>query len=372
MNGFRLGRILGFELSLDSSWFIILALVVWSFSTREFPGAVPGLTGYAYLVMGLAAALLFFASLIAHELSHSLVARAKGIRVEGITLFLFGGVARIRSEATTPGDEFVIAGVGPLASLVIAALFLAIYRFGAGVGLLEPWRIVAAYLAFLNFALAVFNLLPGFPLDGGRLLRAIAWKLTGSMSRATRIATTGGRVLGYGLVAFGLFEALRGGFLQGVWLVLIGWYLRGAAVGSYRQSRLRDVLETVTAAQAMTPAPGTVPADLTIRRLMEEVFMRHRFVAFPVADDTGILGIVTAQQLRGTPPARWDDVRVRDVMAPRADAWTASPDENMAVVLERLRASPVGLVLVMRNEVLDGIITGRDVAGWLETARARV
>ena len=235
MNGFRLGRILGFEISLDFSWFIILALVVWSFSTGVFPQESPGLTGPVYLTMGLAAALLFFASLLGHELSHSVVARAKGIKVEGITLFLFGGVARIRSEATKPGDEFLIAGVGPLASLVIAAIFLAIARFGGSVGLAGPWLVVADYLALLNFVLAVFNLLPGFPLDGGRLLRAAAWKLTGSLTRATRMATTGGRVLGYGLIGLGILEAFQGLVMQGLWLVFIGWYLRNAALASYRQ-----------------------------------------------------------------------------------------------------------------------------------------
>jgi len=369
MNGFRLGRILGFDISLDFSWFIILALVVWSFSTGVFPQESPGLAGPAYLAMGLAAALLFFASLLGHELSHSVVARAKGIKVEGITLFLFGGVARIRSEATKPGDEFLIAGVGPLASLVIGAIFFAVARFGGAIGLVAPWRVVAEYLAFLNIALAVFNLLPGFPLDGGRLLRAAAWKLTGSLTRATRLATNGGRVLGYGLIAYGIFEAYQGYFLQGLWLVVIGWYLRGAAVASYRQHMVRDILDDVTAAQTMTPAPETVPPDITLRQLMEEIFMRHRFVAFPVQEGALTLGMITLQQLRATPSDRWDHVRVRDVMVPLGDVSVVAPDERMFVVMDRLRASPVGRVLVMRNGALEGIITARDVAQWLEKAR---
>ncbi|MGD8278845.1 MAG: site-2 protease family protein [Gemmatimonadota bacterium] len=369
MNGFRLGRILGFDISLDVSWFVILALVVWSFATGVFPQESPGLTGQAYLAMSLVAALLFFTSLIGHELSHSLVARAKGIQVEGITLFLFGGVARIRSEATKPGDEFLIAGVGPLASVVIGAVFLAIARFGGSIGLIEPWRIVAEYLAFLNFALAIFNLLPGFPLDGGRLLRAVAWKLTGSLSRATRVATTGGRVLGYGLIGLGIVEAVQGYFLQGLWLAFIGWYLRGAAVASYRQHQVRDILDDVTAAQTMTPAPETVSPELTLRQLLDDVFMRRRFVAFPVREGPLVVGLITLQQLRDAPRDRWDSIRVRDVMVPLTAACVVTPDEGMLTVMDRLRTSPVRRVLVMRDGVLEGIISGRDVAEWLEKAR---
>jgi Zn-dependent protease/CBS domain-containing protein len=369
MNGIKLGRILGFEIAIDFSWFIILALVVWSFSSGVFPQEMPGLEPGVYLTMGLAAALLFFASLLAHELSHSLVARMRGIRVEGITLFIFGGVARIRSEAKTPGEELLIAGVGPLASLVIALLFTAIGRFGSVIGLAPPWLAVASYLGLLNAILAVFNLLPGFPLDGGRILRAIAWKLTGSLRRATRIATAGGRLLGYGLVALGILEAFNGMVMSGLWLVFIGWYLRNAAAMSYQQHVVRDLLAGVTAAQTMTPAPETVPPELTLRQLLEDVFMRRRFVAFPVSENGRILGIVTLNQLRDVPREAWETRRVREVMVPVSEACVVAPDETLLVVTERLQTSPARRVLVMRNGVLEGIITARDVAHWLEKAR---
>jgi len=369
MNGFRLGRILGFEIRVDFSWFIILTLVVWSFSAGVFPQELPGLSSGTYLTMGVGAALLFFASLVVHELSHSLVARAKGIKVEGITLFLFGGVARIRSEAKSPGDEFLIAGAGPLASLVIALFFAAVARWGAAIGLLPPWLMVARYLAYLNLVLALFNLLPGFPLDGGRLLRAAAWKRTGDLTRATRLATRSGRLLGWSLVAWGIFEAFQGQVMSGLWLVFIGWYLRNAAATSYQQHVIRDILAGVTAARTMTPAPETVPPDLTLSELMDDVFMRRRFVAFPVSDGRQTLGLVTLHQLREVARERWPVTRVADVMVPVGDACVVSPEESMLTVMDRLQASPARRVLVMRDGVLEGIITASDVAHWLEKAR---
>src|SRR5512141_1230370 len=190
MRSFRLGSVLGIEVRIDISWFVLFALLLWTFSQSVFPESYPGQSGWAYGAMALAAALLFFASLLAHELSHSVVARRRGVTVEGITLFIFGGMARTRMEPRRAGDEFVIAGVGPLASVLIGALFAGIWLGGEAVGLPVGITAVAWYLALVNVALAVFNLLPGFPLDGGRLLRSAVWHFTRDLRRATRVATT--------------------------------------------------------------------------------------------------------------------------------------------------------------------------------------
>jgi Zn-dependent protease/predicted transcriptional regulator len=369
MNGFRLGSVAGFEIRVDPSWFIILFLILWSFATAVFPGTVPGLSRPTYLAMGTAGAILFFASLLLHELSHSVVARRKGIVVEGITLFIFGGVARTRSEAKSAGDEFVIAGVGPLTSLVLAGLFYGAAFLGESAGLTPAVTAVLSYIALLNFMLAVFNLLPGFPLDGGRLFRALVWRVTGNLDRATRVATAGGRWLGYALVAIGIFEAFSGAVLGGLWLVFIGWYLRNAAVMSYQQHRIRDVLSDVRAHQTMSPAPQTVRSDITLQQLMDDVFMRSRFVAFPVLDDGSPVGLVTLHQLRDVPRDTWPLLPVRQIMIPIADSLVVDPDESMMVVVERLQSSPARRVLVMRDGRLIGIITANDVAHWLERAR---
>ena len=202
----RLGSILGFEIRVDLSWLLIFFLILWTLTVNLFPFNYPGLPGNTYIIMGIAGTLLFFTSLILHELSHSLVAKAKGIPVEGITLFAFGGVSRTRMEAETPGDEFQIAGVGPLTSLLLAGIFALISYFGQQAG----WNIVitgvASYLSGINILLAVFNLLPGFPLDGGRLFRSIVWKITNNLQTATRVASTGGRLLGFGLIAWGFWQ----------------------------------------------------------------------------------------------------------------------------------------------------------------------
>ena len=263
MGSFRVGSVFGIEVRIDYSWFIIFFLILWTFTFAVFPANFPGLSAGTYIAMGVGSTILFFLSLLAHELSHSLVARRRGIPVEGITLLIFGGVARTRMEAETPGDEFLVAVVGPLASIVIGLALFALAWIGANARW-HPGIIGSAqYLGFLNIVLAVFNLLPGFPLDGGRLLRAAAWKLTGDPTRATRIASRGGQVLAWLLIGLGVLQMIQGAFIGGLWLVFIGWFLRNAAGASYSQHLVQQRLEHVSAGEAMTPDPETVPPAIS-------------------------------------------------------------------------------------------------------------
>jgi Zn-dependent protease/CBS domain-containing protein len=369
MNGFRLGSIFGFTIRIDLSWFVILFLIIWSFSVGVFPAALPGLATSTYFIMGVSGALLFFVSLLAHELSHSVVAKSKGIDVEGITLFVFGGIAHTKSEAKSPGDEFQIAGVGPLASFLIAVLLWFAASLWESSGGADTVTIVLQYLAFLNLVLAIFNLLPGFPLDGGRVFRSIVWKVTGSLDRATKVATTGGRWLGWVLIGWGILQVFYGATMAGLWMVFIGWFLRNAAQSSYQQHRIRDLLAGVRADQTMSPSPQTVPADATLQELMDEVFMRSRYVAFPVIVGGEPAGLVTLHQLREVPRERWRDTRIADVMLPLDPSLVVAPGENMMTVMERLQQSPAKRVVVMQDGRLIGIITARDVTHWLERAR---
>lgn len=370
MRGFRLGRIFGFEIRIDFSWFILFALILWSFSTMVFPASVPGRDAIGYFAMGLAGTLLFFVSLLAHELSHSFVARAKGIPVDGITLFLFGGMAHTRTEAQTPGDEFQIAVVGPLMSMFVAVVLALVWYAAALSGWSPAVGAVAQYIAGLNVLLAVFNLLPGFPLDGGRLFRAVLWKITGDVSRATHVASIGGRWLGYALVGFGLWLAFSGNVIGGLWLVFIGWFLRNAAVASYEQHVLLGALSGVRARQAMTERPETVPADASVQELMDEYFMRRRHSAYPVVERGATLGLVTLQAVRDVPREDWPARTARDIMVPADATLVVGPEEGLIEVLDRLRATPARRVLVMRDGELLGIITANDVAFWLNRARA--
>lgn len=261
MTEFRLGSTFGFEIRVDFSAFVLLALILFSFSRNVFPQALPGLSGAAYLLVGAVAAVLFLASLLLHELGHALVARAKGIHVLGITLFMFGGVARTSREASTPGAEFQIAGAGPLVSFLLAAFFWAVAYYGAQWGLDDSVVVVAGALSTLNLVLAIFNLLPGFPLDGGRLLRSLLWRVTGSLTTATRWSTIAGQGVGYLLVGLGLLEVVTGSGLSGLWLMLIGWFLRNAAIASWRHHRIVEAQQLLAQARAEAGLPGAVEID---------------------------------------------------------------------------------------------------------------
>lgn len=369
MGGFRLGSILGFEIRIDYSWFLIFFLILWTLTVGVFPSSYPGLDGAVYLGMGLAGTLLFFASLLAHELSHSVVARRKGIPVEGITLFIFGGMAHTRMEFEEPGDEFQIAGVGPLSSLVIAGLFYLIGWLGAQLGWSVAVTGVAAYLALINVALAVFNLLPGFPLDGGRLFRAAVWRVTGDLRKATRWASAGGKVLGYLLMLLGLLQLFAGAFVGGLWMILIGWFVRIAAEASLVQFLLRRSLEGVRAGDAMTPDPATVPPHVTLQEFLEDYVFQGRHQSYPVVEDGAPLGIITLERVKQVPREEWPRRTVAEAMVPAENGVVVQPEESMASVLDKLGESRARRVLVTRGGRLVGIITQSDITRWLERMR---
>lgn len=365
MGDFRLGSVLGFEVRIDFSWFIVFFLFLWTFTAAIFPTNFPGLSTATYIGMGVASTLLFFASLLVHELSHSLVARAKGIPVDGITLFIFGGVARTRMEAERPGDEFLIAIVGPVSSLVIGGIFWTIGWLGARAG----WSIAvtgaAQYLGFLNIVLAIFNMVPGFPLDGGRVFRSIAWRITGDVTRATRYASTAGKWFGYLLILLGVFQLVQGFFVGGLWLGFIGWFLRNAAIASYQQHVLRQVLDDVNAHSAMTPDPETVEPELTLQQMIDEHFMRRRYDAYPVASNGRTVGLITLEQVRDVPREEWPSQTVDQVMIPAEGDLVTDPDDSMAQVIEKMERSGTQRLLVARDGRLEGIITGGDITSWM-------
>jgi Zn-dependent protease/CBS domain-containing protein len=368
MRGFRLGSVLGFEIRIDYSWFIIFFLILWTFTVGVFPASVPGLETGVYVAMGVIGTLLFFASLLAHEISHSLVARGRGIPVEGITLFVFGGMAHTRMEAESPGDEFAIAGIGPVSSLGIAILFGLVGWAGAVAGWSPAIVAVAQYLAFINVALAVFNLLPGFPLDGGRLFRAAAWKYTGDLRKATRWSSNGGKVLGYTLMALGLVQVFAGALIGGLWFLFIGWFVRTAAEAGFRQHVLRESLEGVTAAEMMSRNPQTVPAAMTLQDFVEDFILDGRHRGYPVVEDDRLVGLVLLDRVKAVPRAEWPRRTVRDVMRPRDELTVVAPGERMSQVLERLGDADAGRIVVASGDRIAGIITRSDLARWVERA----
>jgi Zn-dependent protease/predicted transcriptional regulator len=366
MGGFRIGSVLGFEIRIDYSWFIIFFLILWTFSFGVFPAVHPDQPSGVYVAMGVTGTLLFFISLLAHELSHSVVARRKGIPVEGITLFIFGGMAHTRMEFEEPGDEFHVAGVGPLSSLIIAGLFWLVAWGGGQAGWSVAVTAVAAYLAFINLVLAVFNLLPGFPLDGGRLFRALVWKITGDLTKATRYAANGGKILGYLLMGVGILNFFAGNLIGGLWMVFIGWFVRMAAEASFVQHRIQESFRGVRAAEIMTPNATTIPADVTLQEFVEERVFRGRHHSYPVVEDGRPVGIITLERVKSVPRSDWTERSVREAMVPAEDGVVVDPADEMTSVLEKLGASPARRVLVARNGELVGIITQSDITRWLE------
>jgi Zn-dependent protease/CBS domain-containing protein len=371
MRGFRTGSLFGIEIRIDYSWFVIFALILWTLTRGVFPTAHPGLPASTYLVMGAVGTLLFFASLLGHELAHSLVARSRDIPVESITLFIFGGMARTKEEFETPGDEFVIAVAGPISSLAIAAAFWLLTWAAAQAGASVAVTGVAAYLALINFVLAVFNLFPGFPLDGGRLFRAAVWKWTGDLRRATRIASNGGKVFGYMLMVLGLLNLFSGNPIGGMWLVFIGWFVRMAAESSYVQHVLRSSMEGVTARDAMTADPRTVGPDETLEHFVEEFVLHGRHHSYPVVERARPLGLITLDRVRAVPKEEWRARTVRDAMVPLSSDITIGPADTLIDAVQRLNASGLSRVLVTQDDRLVGIISQSDIARWLDRSRLR-
>lgn len=371
MRGLRVGSVLGFEIRIDTSWLVIFFLVFWSLARGVFPDEYPELTTGIHTAMGLAGTVLFFVSLLLHELSHAVVSRAKGIPVDGITLFIFGGIAHTTREPDTPADELLIAGVGPLMSLALAALFQAAATLGQGWGLGDPVLGVAHYLAVINLVLAVFNLLPGFPLDGGRVFRAVAWAVTGNRTRATRLATAGGRFLGLALIVLGAVQALGGAPVGGLWLIFIGWFLRSVAGMSLRQHVVDELLHGSVAADVMTRDPEVVDADLSLDALVDEHFIRRRYGFYPVLSSGRLVGSVTLDDVKHVSRELWSMSTVRDVMKPLEACAVVSQRTSVADLLQEMnRRGGRRRALVIDGGALVGVISATDLASWIERAQA--
>jgi Zn-dependent protease/CBS domain-containing protein len=364
----RVGRIAGIEVRIDSSWTIIALLITYSLYLR-FSFLYASLSTGAAVGIAILSAVLFFGSVLVHEMAHALVSQARGIRVQDITLFLFGGATRAKVESRGPGDEFLIALVGPLTSGLLAALFGLVDAFGRGF-LSRPLAGAFGYLAWVNLLLAGFNLVPGFPLDGGRLLRSAIWKATGNFARATRIASLAGQTVGWLLVAGGLAFLLTGNLAGGIWFAFIGWFLIQAARASYEELQLRQLLRGAEAQDVMARDLLRIPPELTLQQAVDQYFMRYDHGAFPVEEQGRTIGLLTLRGVRRVPSAQWPTGRVRDFMVPLGDQVMVPPDARMDEVMGKLEDSGAGRVLVVTDGEVVGIITSSDLTRWLRRWRA--
>ncbi len=360
----ELFKVFGFTVRIDPSWFIVAILVTWSFATVSFPAQLPGHPPATYWLMGIAGAFCYFLSVVLHELSHSLVARTYGVEMRGITLFIFGGVAEMPGEVPSPQAELVIAAAGPAASFAIALASGGAGLLGRFAGWPEPVTAVLLYLGFLNAGLAIFNLIPAFPLDGGRMLRSILWGWKKNLRWATRISAAIGGGFGLLLIALGVLTvvAVPGGFTSGLWLFLLGLFVRNAAQMSYQQLLLRRALSGEPVSRFMHPDPVTVPRAISVQDLVQDYIYRHHFKMFPVVDDSGrLLGCVTTRQVRELPREEWDRQTVGALAERCGPENTVRADTDAMEALSRMSRSGLARLMVVDGDRLLGILSLKDL-----------
>lgn len=368
--GIRLGRIAGIEIRLQWSVVIIFLLIAWSLATVQFT-LIPGSSATARWVAAVIAALLYFGALLAHELGHALLAQRKGIEVESITLWVFGGVSRLKGEAEGPADEFRIGVIGPVVSLAIAAIFAGIWYLLGALGAPALAVEVARWLALINLLLGVFNLLPAFPLDGGRVLRAWLWRRRGDRAAATRTAAAVGRAFGVIFIAGGLFLFIAGAPVNGLWFALLGWFLFGAARAEESHVLLAAALRDVRVAQMMTANPTVVPADLSVQDYVSRA-MASRFTSFPVVDGSGaVVGLVTMRLVRAAMARGQQHATVGQVATPLGQVPVVSPYDTATHLVEQLQQAPDGRALVFDGGRLVGIVSPTDLQRMLDLALLR-
>jgi len=370
LGGFGAGRLLGFRIRIDYSWFVVLVLVTWTFSSWQFPEDLPGLPRIAYLGMGFSGALFLFLSVLLHELAHSVVARSRGIEVEGITLFIFGGVAEMRKEPERALDEFLLTIVGPLSSLALAGIFMGLARVFAVLGL-APAEVVAGTLATLNLVLAIFNMVPAFPLDGGRVLRSVLWRLTGDPYRATRWATWVGRGFGWLLIAYGVFLVVNGVQFAGVWGIFLGWFLSSAATSAAEQNELKQALQGVTVARVISGPAVFVPGDLTGEDLVDRYFLRYPATAFPVVRERSLVGVVAVGDVSRLSLDERATTRLFDLMVPIEKVPVVEADRSLVELALAVRAGNHDRLIVVRDGEVLGAVTSDDIANWLSRDASR-
>ncbi len=366
-DSFTIGRFAGIQVGVNWSWLVVFALIVWTLYSGIFPETNPGLATGAYAAMAVVAAIAFFVSLLLHEYGHALVARHEGMEIDGITLWLFGGVARFRGMFPSAGAEFRIAIAGPLVSLALGVVFVLLAWLA---GLPEAADGVLAWLGYINLVLLVFNLLPALPLDGGRVLRSALWSARGSFAWATRVAAWIGRAFGYLFIAAGLFLLIFQGVFSGAWLAFIGWFLLGAAAAEDRYTVTRQALGGLRVRDLMVRDPVTTGPDVTLGDFMDRIVWNRHFTTYPVVENGRALGLLPFRCVAAVPRREWDARRVRECMLPRESTPVLAADDELLDAAGELSESAVRRGLVLDGERLVGLLSLTDVARALELRRA--
>ena len=384
-SSWRLFRIAGIDIGVHYTWLFIFILISWSLAQGLFPQQHPGWSTLTYWSMGVFTALSLFISVLLHELAHSLVAQARGMKVGSITLFIFGGVSNLEEEPEKPRTEFVMAIVGPLTSLVLGFILwgVAMVLTGNAVSLSglingrefgSPVANALGYLAFINLTLAIFNLLPGFPLDGGRVLRSILWGSTGSLKKATDAAAITGRLLGWAFILFGIAQIfgfkwwIFQGFFSGIWIAFIGWFLSSAADASRREVTLREHLSGIKVKDVMNTQPGGISPETTVEQVVANIFQRLHGRAVPVCQDDKLLGIVTIDDVKKVPREQWPATQVASIMT-SVPLYTVSPEDGLQTAFKMIAQHAINQVLVTLDGKCIGMLSRADIIAHLQLSQ---
>ncbi len=369
-NSFSLGKLFGIELRADFSWLIGLVLVVWLLDAHYFPMSYPNWTSGAVFSAAVATAILFFLSVLAHELGHSLVSARLGLPVPSITLFIFGGLAQLSGEPKRPRDEFLISAAGPLVSIALGLGFSGLGWAGPDV-VGVPLAAFGKWLGLVNLGLGLFNLLPGLPLDGGRILRSLVWNLTKSFRKATVIAGGTGRILAFGVILWGILLIFQGNWADGLWMAFIGWFIQQAAAQSVARVTFEEMLEGHNAREAMmTDCPRVSPA-LTVQKLVDDVVLHSGRRCFPVIGGDRITGLITLNEVTDIPREKWASTTVGTVMIPFKDLKSVSPDTELFQVFQQMAEANVNQLPVVENGQFMGMVGRDSVIAFLQ-ARAKL
>lgn len=362
----RLGKLFDIEIRIDPSWLIIFALVTWTLAGQYFPSQNPNWPMLLNWFLGIVASILFFISVLAHELSHSLVAIHQGGKVRNITLFMLGGVAQMGEEPDKPFKEFLIASVGPLSSVTIGIISGMGWWFTREISL--PVASILSYLCMINIALACFNLLPGFPLDGGRILRALIWGFSKNLNFATKVASLSGKGVAFLLISTGiLFMFLAKAItINGIWFIFIGWFLYNAATNSYRHLLVKDALREVRVDDLMITNFDTVPPGLSIQQLVDDFILRHRDRGLLVVEEGLVQGIVCLHDVKKIPKENWSIAIIKDIMIPQDQLEKVSPEDNASFALGKLSDKNIHQIPVVHENIVRGILGRNDILNYLQ------
>jgi Zn-dependent protease len=364
--GISLGRVLGIPIVLDYSWFLIFALVAWTLASGYFPSEFTNWPTAEYWIVGIATAIIFFLSVLLHELGHSIVARHYGIPVSSIKLFIFGGVSQIGTEPPSARVEFLMAVVGPLVSFALAGVFAGL---GVAFASVAPLMALAKYLAYINGALGLFNLIPGFPLDGGRVFRAMVWGITNNLRRATAIAANLGRFIGFVFILFGVYQVFTGNFINGLWIGFIGWFLESAAMSQVQQQKVHDLLAGRRVSQAMSTNYTSILPDVTLQTLVDRHVLGNGQRSFVVQDGDKVAGLLTLHDIKELPRAEWPGTTAAQAMIPLGRVKRIQPDEELWAAIEEMNRDGVSQLPVMSNGHIEGMLRREDILGYLRNVR---